>query len=96
MSNERNMLLWKQWLSTRPEAVAKIGHGLLPWLCYRSNENRGHYCLLLIQEPPEGQDTPITVMVRHLGDSFLPGFNVIDVDPETLMLCGCVSEEKPS
>lgn len=80
---------YEEWLATRPPAVAAVGRSLTPWTCYRSTENSGHYTLYSIDENMNGT---ITVEVDHLEDSFLYGFRVFGIAPETLKRCGCIEE----
>ena len=81
-----NEAVWTAWLAERPLNVREVAEHLRPDTCYRSTENRGHYCIRSYDEEKAGG---VTLHVIHGADSFLPGFGVFGVDPGTMRACGC-------
>jgi hypothetical protein len=78
------------WVLTLPEEVQFVVRLKPPTICYRSIENEGHYWLDGITE----NEGVVSYSVLHGSDSFLPGFRVYHVNPETLVPCGCGCYER--
>ena len=82
----------EEWVQTLPKEIEKIVREKPPTICYRSIENKGHFWL----EGITIKDNVVSYMVLHGNDSFLPGFSVPYVNPESLMPCGCGEWQRPS
>ncbi len=85
--NVKYSLEQQAWIDSRPENVRKVIETHPPIGCYRGKENRGHYVLHSYDEELDGT---VTLKVDHLNDSFLPGYRVFGVKPESLIFCGCL------
>lgn len=80
------------WVQTLPEEVQIIVRAKPPTTCYRSVENDGHFWLEGITE----NEGVLSYTVLHGSDSFLPGFRVYHVTPDSLMPCQCGKWERPA
>jgi hypothetical protein len=86
---------WDAWVATRPPIIRPLAGRFQPWICLRDRETgNGHYIVTALEEP-EG-DGPATIRIAHGADSFMPGFQVFGVDPDTLTPCGCGEWAWPS
>lgn len=81
----------QEWIDSRPENVRAVIKTHPPIGCYRGYNGRGHYVLYSYDEEKSGK---VTLKVNHLDDSFMPGFQVFGVDPESLTYCGCLEPLK--
>lgn len=77
------------WADKLPPAAREVALRLRPNTCYRSTENPGHYVIYSVSN--EG-----TVKLIHGADSYMPGFSVFGVDPQTLTECDCKLWELPT
>lgn len=80
------------WVLSLPECVQRVVRERPPSICYRSLENDGHFWLEGVKE----KNGVVLYSIIHGSDSFLPGFLVDQVDPNTLIPCDCGQWERPS
>ncbi len=74
----------QKWIESRPPAVREVARKLAIHSCFKSTQNKGHYKLYAIDETD-----PVTVKIIHGSDSFLPGYEIFNVNPDTLEPCNC-------
>lgn len=80
------------WVLSLPDHVQSVVRERPPSICYRSLENDGHFWLEGVKE----ESGVVLYTIIHGSDSFLPGFLVQQVDPNTLVPCDCGNWERPS
>lgn len=85
--NERD---YEEWLATRPPNIQAAARQTPLHNCYRDRARaaQSHYMLTGYKDTPGVPTEPVTGIVVHGADSYLPGVSVNGFDLSELVLCG--------